>query len=69
MFSDAFADTRIDIVTLFKENLIFSDAFADTGDGNLCGCWPLSSSSRAPSEEDIPAQVRILGILRQMQIC
>ena len=29
----------------------------DTGDGNLCGCWPLSSSSRAPSEEDIPAQV------------
>ena len=47
---------------------MFSDASADTGDGNLCGCWPLSSSSRAPSEEDIPAQVRILGLLRQMQI-
>ena len=54
-----------DIVTLFQNKLMFSDAFADTGDGNLCGCWPLSSSSRAPSEEDIPAQVRIL---RKVQI-
>ena len=57
-----------DIVTLFENKLMFSDACADTGDGNLCGCWPLSSSSRAPSEEDIPAQVRILRILKQMQI-
>ena len=57
-----------DIVTLFENKLMFSDACVDTGDGNLCGCWPLSSSSRAPSEEDIPAQVRILGLLRQMQI-
>ena len=70
MFSDAFTDAyrRLDKVTLFKEKLMYCDAFADTGDGNLCGCWPLSSSSRAPSEEDIPAQVRILGILRQTLI-
>ena len=60
---------HLDKVTLFKEKFMFFDAFADTGDGNLCGCWPLSSSSQAPSEEDIPAQVmRIMGILRQMLI-
>ena len=29
MFSDAFADKRLDIVTLFKEKFMLSDAFAD----------------------------------------